>query len=52
MKKLMDSILVSETGPRDGLQSLKVVMPTAAKLRWIEALHDAGVRETVVGLSA
>jgi hydroxymethylglutaryl-CoA lyase len=42
-------IVVSEVGPRDGLQSVKRTMPTAMKLRWIEALADAGVREIEVG---
>lgn len=41
-------VLVSEVGPRDGLQSVKAVMPTAAKLRWITALYDAGLREIEV----
>jgi hydroxymethylglutaryl-CoA lyase len=43
------AILVSEVGPRDGLQSIKRTMPTADKLRWITALHQAGVREIEVG---
>ena len=42
-------ILVSEVGPRDGLQSLNVIMPTAAKKAWIKAEADAGVREIEVG---
>ena len=42
-------VLISEVGPRDGLQSVKRVMPTAAKLRWIQALADAGLREIEVG---
>lgn len=48
---MMDGIdvLVSEVGPRDGLQSIKPVMPTAAKLAWIDALVAAGVREIEVG---
>src|SRR5437868_8528468 len=41
-------ILISEVGPRDGLQSVKAVMPTADKFRWIDALHAAGVREIEV----
>lgn len=41
-------ILVSEVGPRDGLQSVKSTMPTADKLRWIDALYAAGVREIEV----
>jgi len=30
-------ILVSEVGPRDGLQSIESVMPTEAKKAWIAA---------------
>jgi hydroxymethylglutaryl-CoA lyase len=41
-------VLISEVGPRDGLQSVKTVMPTACKLRWITALYDAGLREIEV----
>jgi hydroxymethylglutaryl-CoA lyase len=41
-------VLISEVGPRDGLQSVAATMPTAAKLRWIEALHAAGLREIEV----
>lgn len=42
-------ILISEVGPRDGLQSVRATMPTAAKRAWIDALHDAGLREIEVG---
>ncbi|SAL76545.1 hydroxymethylglutaryl-CoA lyase [Caballeronia telluris] len=42
-------VLISEVGPRDGLQSIKSVMPTAAKLRWISALAAAGLQEIEVG---
>jgi hydroxymethylglutaryl-CoA lyase len=42
-------VLVSEVGPRDGLQSIKQTMPTAAKHRWIAALAAAGLREIEVG---
>jgi hydroxymethylglutaryl-CoA lyase len=38
-------VLISEVGPRDGLQSVKGVMSTADKLKWIAALHDSGLRE-------
>ncbi len=41
-------VLISEVGPRDGLQSVKATMPTASKLRWIDALHAAGLREIEV----
>ena len=41
-------VLISEVGPRDGLQSVKATMPTADKLRWIDALVAAGLREIEV----
>src|SRR5262245_15048089 len=41
-------VLISEVGPRDGLQSVAATMPTAAKFEWIDALHAAGVREIEV----
>lgn len=47
MKKV--DILISEVGPRDGLQSLKTIMPTEAKKRWISALAQAGLQEIEVG---
>jgi hydroxymethylglutaryl-CoA lyase len=42
------SVLISEVGPRDGLQSIKTTMPTADKLAWINGLHAAGLREIEV----
>jgi hydroxymethylglutaryl-CoA lyase len=42
-------ILISEVGPRDGLQSIPTVMPTPAKMAWIAAEAAAGVREIEVG---
>jgi len=42
-------VLISEVGPRDGLQSVASAMPTAAKKRWIDALAEAGLREIEVG---
>src|ERR1700686_1830870 len=42
-------ILVSEVGPRDGLQSIQRAMPTRIKHRWIAALAAAGLREIEVG---
>jgi hydroxymethylglutaryl-CoA lyase len=41
-------VLISEVGPRDGLQSVKATMPTADKFRWIDALHASGIREIEV----
>ena len=43
------AILVSEVGPRDGLQSIASIMPTEAKKAWIAAEAAAGVREIEVG---
>jgi hydroxymethylglutaryl-CoA lyase len=42
-------VTVSEVGPRDGLQSIKSIMPTASKLAWITALANAGLAEIEVG---
>ena len=41
-------VLISEVGPRDGLQSVKATMPTAHKFAWIDALYAAGLREIEV----
>ena len=43
------NILISEVGPRDGLQNVKATMATDAKKAWIDALVAAGVREIEVG---
>lgn len=43
------SVLISEVGPRDGLQNCDSIMPTAEKKRWITALAQAGVKEIEVG---
>lgn len=45
----MTAILISEVGPRDGLQSIDRVMPLEAKKAWIAAEAAAGVREIEVG---
>ena len=45
----MTEILVSEVGPRDGLQSTSRIMPLDAKKAWIAAEAAAGVREIEVG---
>jgi len=42
-------VIVSEVGPRDGLQSVRRAMPTEVKHRWIAALAAAGIREIEVG---
>jgi len=45
----MTDILVSEVGPRHGLQSIDRVMPLEAKKAWIAAEAAAGVKEIEVG---
>ena len=44
-----NAVLISEVGPRDGLQSVAATMATTDKLRWISALYAAGLREIEVG---
>ena len=41
-------VLISEVGPRDGLQSIKSIMPTQDKKLWIDALYQSGIREIEV----
>jgi hydroxymethylglutaryl-CoA lyase len=43
------TILISEVGPRDGLQSIDRILPTAVKCAWIDALVDSGITEIEVG---
>jgi len=38
-------VLVSEVGPRDGLQNTKQFMATDYKKKWISAAAAAGLRE-------
>jgi hydroxymethylglutaryl-CoA lyase len=46
---MVPDILVSEVGPRDGLQSIDAIMPLPAKMAWISAEAAAGVSEIEVG---
>ncbi len=41
--------MVSEVGPRDGLQNIRSILPLSVKLAWIAAEAAAGVREIEVG---
>ena len=43
------SALISEVGPRDGLQSIRPVLDTELKKAWITAEAAAGVQEIEVG---
>ena len=49
MKILVDSVKIVEVGPRDGLQNEKVTIPTAARIAYITALSDAGLRVIEAG---
>ncbi|WP_119157166.1 hydroxymethylglutaryl-CoA lyase [Caldimonas tepidiphila] len=41
--------VIREVGLRDGLQSIRQVLPTEKKLEWIREAHAAGQREIEVG---
>ena len=43
------TVLISEVGPRDGLQNCASIMPTEQKKVWIRALAESGIREIEVG---
>lgn len=45
----LTQVLISEVGPRDGLQSVTRTLPTAAKCAWVDALVAAGLVEIEVG---
>jgi hydroxymethylglutaryl-CoA lyase len=42
-------VTIREVGLRDGLQSIARTLPTAQKLDWLRAAHQAGLREVEVG---
>ena len=49
MKIPVDTAKIVEVGPRDGLQNEKVTIPTQAKVDYITALGDAGLRVIEAG---
>jgi hydroxymethylglutaryl-CoA lyase len=49
MKITIDHVHVVEVGPRDGLQNEKVTIPAEAKIDYITALADAGLRTIEAG---
>ena len=49
MKIPVDTVKIVEVGPRDGLQNEKVTIPTEAKVEYITALSDAGLRVIEAG---
>ena len=46
--RLPSSMRVVEVGMRDGLQSVRSTLATSDKLRLVESMIDAGVREIEV----
>jgi hydroxymethylglutaryl-CoA lyase len=44
-----EAVVVREVGLRDGLQAIARTVPTEVKRAWLQALHEAGVREVEVG---
>src|SRR2546428_11227551 len=49
MRIPVDTVKVVEVGPRDGLQNEKVTIPTEAKVEYITALADAGLKVIEAG---
>jgi hydroxymethylglutaryl-CoA lyase len=49
MAQFPPRVVVREVGLRDGLQSIKTVLPTERKIEWIRGAWDAGQREIEVG---
>ncbi len=48
IQKSSDLVLISEVGPRDGLQSVKSIMSTQNKYLWLKTLYEAGLKEVEV----
>src|SRR5204863_1019660 len=49
MRIHVDSVKIVEVGPRDGLQNEKVTVPAEAKVQYITALADAGLKVIEAG---
>src|SRR5438309_10563575 len=49
MRISVDNDKIVEVGPRDGLQNEKVTIPTEAKVEYITALADAGLKVIEAG---
>ena len=49
MAALPNPVVIREVGLRDGLQSIRTILPTAQKVEWIRAAHANGMREIEVG---
>jgi len=46
---VVDGLTIYEVGPRDGLQGLDFIIPTAQKIELIQLLYDAGLTNIEVG---
>jgi hydroxymethylglutaryl-CoA lyase len=44
-----DQVTIREVGMRDGLQSIKTIVPTERKLEWVREAYAVGMREIEVG---
>lgn len=49
MKSLPSHAIIREVGLRDGLQSIRTVLPLERKCEWIRKAYEAGQREMEVG---
>ena len=49
MKLTVDTVKIVEVGPRDGLQNERVTIPADAKIAYITALSDAGLKVIEAG---
>ena len=49
MPRFPEHVVIREVGLRDGLQSIRQVLPTDRKREWIREAHAAGQREIEVG---
>ena len=49
MQQFPSKLVIREVGLRDGLQSIRTILPTPRKLEWIREAHAAGQREIEVG---
>src|SRR5438552_1100112 len=49
MRIPVDTVKIVEVGPRDGLQNERVTVPTEAKVEYITALADAGLKVIEAG---
>src|SRR5437764_593931 len=49
MRIPVDTVKVVEVGPRDGLQNEKITIPTEAKIEYITALADSGLKVIEAG---